>query len=41
MSVDVKVLIKQYIDTIIGVNDIEVEIIEDTEVLSMDERWHI
>lgn len=41
MSVDVKILIKQYIDIIIGVDDIEVEIIEDTVVLSRDERWHI
>ena len=41
MNIDVTILIKQYIDTIIGVDDIEVEIIEDTVVLSRDERWHI
>ena len=38
---DVEVLIKQYLDTILPVKDIEVEIIEDTVVLSRDERWHI
>lgn len=37
----VEVLIKQYLDTILPVKDIEVEIIENTVVLSRDERWHI
>lgn len=37
----VEILIKQYLDTILPVKDIEVEIIEDTVVLSRDERWHI
>lgn len=41
MNIDVTILIKQYIDTIIGVDDIDVEIIEDTVVLSREERWHI
>lgn len=41
MKVDVTILIKQYISTIVGVDDIDVEIIEDTVVLSRDERWHI
>ena len=34
-------LIKQYIQTIIGVDCIDVEIIEDTVVLSREGRWHI
>ena len=38
---DVEVLIKQYVTSITGVDDIDVEIIEDTIVLSRDERWHI
>ena len=37
----VEILIKQYLDTILPVKDIEVEIIEDTVVLSREERWHI
>ena len=37
----VEILIKQYLDTILPVKDIEVEIIEETVVLSRDERWHI
>lgn len=37
----VEVLIKQYVTSITGVNDIDVEIIEDTIVLSREERWHI
>ena len=36
----VEILIKQYLDTILPVKDIEVEIIEDTVVLSREERWH-
>ena len=38
---DVEVLIKQYVTSITGVDDIDVEIVEDTVVLSRDERWHI
>ena len=37
----VEILIKQYVTSITGVNDIDVEIVEDTVVLSRDERWHI
>lgn len=37
----VEILIKQYLDTILPVKDIEVEIIEDTVVLYRAERWHI
>lgn len=37
----VEILIKQYVTSITGKNDIDVEIIEDTVVLSRDERWHI
>lgn len=37
----VEILIKQYLDTILPVKDIEVEIIDNTVVLSRDERWHI
>ena len=37
----VEILIKQYLDTILPVKDIKVEIIEDTVVLSREERWHI
>ena len=37
----VEVLIKQYLDTILPVKDIEVEIIEDTVVLYRLNRWHI
>lgn len=36
-----EVLIKQYVNQITGVDDIQVDIIEDTIVLSRDERWHI
>ena len=38
---NVEVLIKQYVASITGFDDIDVEIIEDTVVLSRDERWHI
>lgn len=38
---DVEVLIKQYVTSLTGKNDIDVEIVEDTVVLSRDERWHI
>ena len=38
---NVEVLIKQYVTSITGVDDIDVEIVEDTVVLSRDERWHI
>jgi hypothetical protein len=34
-------LIKQYVTQITGKDDIDVEIIDDTVVLSRDERWHI
>ena len=37
----VEILIKQYVTSITGKNDIDVEIIEDTVVLSREERWHI
>lgn len=37
----VEILIKQYVTSITGKNDIDVEIIDDTVVLSRDERWHI
>lgn len=37
---NVEVLIKQYVTSITG-KDIDVEIIEDTIVLSREERWHI
>ena len=37
----VEVLIKQYVTSITGKNDIDVEIIDDTIVLSREERWHI
>ena len=37
----VEILIKQYVTSITGKNDIDVEIIEDTIVLSREERWHI
>lgn len=38
---DVEVLIKQYVTSLTGVDDIDVEIVEDTVVLSRDERWQI
>ena len=38
---NVEVLIKQYVTSITGKDDIDVEIIEDTVVLSRDGRWHI
>ena len=37
----VEILIKQYVTSITGTNDIDVEIIDDTVVLSREERWHI
>lgn len=37
----VEVLIKQYVTSITGKDDIDVEIIEDTVVLSREGRWHI
>lgn len=37
----VETLIKQYVTSLTGKNDIDVEIIEDTVVLSREERWHI
>ena len=37
----VEFLIKQYVTSITGQNDIDVEIIDDTVVLSREGRWHI
>ena len=37
----VEILIKQYVTSITGKNDIDVEIIDDIVVLSREERWHI
>ena len=37
----VEILIKQYVTSITGKDDIDVEIIDNTVVLSRDERWHI
>ena len=37
----VEILIKQYVTSITGKNDIDVEIIDNTVVLSRDERGHI
>ena len=37
----VEILIKQYVTSITGKTDIDVEIIDDTVVLSREERWHI
>lgn len=37
----VEILIKQYVTSITGKNDIDVEIIDNTVVLSRDERWYI
>ena len=36
----VEILIKQYVTSITGKNDIDVEIIENTVVLSREELWH-
>ena len=36
----VEILIKQYVTSITGKNDIDVEIIEDTVVLSREELWY-
>lgn len=38
---DVEILIKQYVSSITGVDDIDVEIIDDTVVLSRNGMWHI
>lgn len=38
---DVEILIKDYVTSLTGKDDIDVEIIEDTVVLSRNERWHI
>ena len=38
---EVEILIKQYVTSITGKNDIDVEIIDDTVVLSREGRWHI
>ena len=37
----VEILIKQYVTSLTSKDDIDVEIIEDTVVLSREERWHI
>ena len=37
----VETLIKQYVTSITGKDDIDVEIIDDTVVLSREGRWHI
>ena len=37
----VEILIKQYVTSITGKNDIDVEIIENSVVLSREDRWHI
>lgn len=37
----VEILIKQYVTSITGKNDIDVEIIDNIVVLSREERWHI
>lgn len=34
-------MLEQYISVITGVKDIKVEIVEDTVVLSREDRWHI
>lgn len=33
--------IKEFVASVTGVSDIDVEIVEDTVVLSREERWHI
>ena len=37
----VEILIKQYVTSLTSKNDIDVEIIENTVVLSREDRWHI
>ena len=37
----VEILIKQYVTSLTSKDDIDVEIIENTVVLSREERWHI
>ena len=41
MEEKVILMLEQYISVITGVKDINVEIIDDTIVLSRDEMWHI
>ena len=41
MEEKVILMLEQYISVLTGVKDIKVEIIEDTVVLSREERWHI
>ena len=41
MEEKVILMLEQYISVITGVKDINVEIIENTVVLSREERWHI
>ena len=41
MEEKVILMLEQYISVITGVKDIDVEIIDETIVLSRDEMWHI
>ena len=41
MEEKVILMLEQYINVLTGVKDIKVEIVDDTVVLSRDERWHI
>ena len=41
MEEKVVLMLEQYVSTITGQKDIEVEIIDNTVVLSRDEMWHI
>ena len=41
MKEKVILMLEQYINVLTGVKDIKVEIIEDTVVLSREERWYI
>ena len=41
MEEKVILMLEQYISVVTGVKDINVEIIDDTIVLSRDEMWHI
>ena len=41
MEEKVVMMLEQYVSVITGIKDIKVEIIENTVVLSREERWHI
>ena len=41
MEEKVILMLEQYVSVLTGVKDIKVEIVDDTVVLSRDERWHI